>query len=526
MNKYITYILEALEDIKLAKTVVQIDSEESMDYITGSSIRGAYIYKYMVKNMVSDINTGEHRDKLLKGGIKFMNAYPVYEDKRTMPFPKCYFAPKQEIRNFDNTNTLKLRLGIDRKLDEGYEKIRMPEFVGFDDNDYQVVNIKKKANLHINKSGEKNILFRYDAIKRGQKFKGIIKAEKQEYVEEIIELLSDDIVYIGGSKGSGYGKCRIDDMQIEEINPECEQFENMYDFDNELYLLALSDIIYRTDLGEYKNYIEPDFIKKAMNLSKVEYVDSCIETKRVTSFNNKWNCSTPQIVAIKAGSVFKYRFEGEISSESLICFMDKGIGERKAEGFGRFVILSSLKDAYLHKDDRINGDSYDFYPVMEKITPEDREQIISIINRVYEQRVNAKINEYVLEMYKSIDHPDKMERSQWGNYLAMFKSLYYEEPSVGKKKYKDYMDHLNAKKSKSYKDLIKLNCGDKKFYEVLKDFVEASDDVDKFYNICEAKRIEIRNINSCIDSKFVYRINMKILIELCRYHLRKESETK
>ena len=110
-----------------------------------------------------------------------------------------------------------------------------------------------------------------------------------------------------------------------------------------------------------------------------------------------------------------------------------------------------------------------------------------------------------------------MGRSQWGSYLK----LYYEKPYVGKEKYKNYMAHLHEKRSKSYKDLVSLVYENGRFYEALDKFIEESDDVNIFYSKNKAKKIEIAGIKSSIDRTFVYKKNMKTLIELCRYHLRK-----
>lgn len=98
MPKYIVYKIRAVENLKLAKTNMQIDSHDSMDYISGSALRGAFIYKYMRANNVRDINQGEHREKLLAGGIKFLNAYPLYNGSRSIPLPKAYFALRKRLR--------------------------------------------------------------------------------------------------------------------------------------------------------------------------------------------------------------------------------------------------------------------------------------------------------------------------------------------------------------------------------------------------------------------------------------------
>src|SRR5690606_26606484 len=120
----------------------------------------------------------------------------------------------------------------------GYEKIRLCEFVHIDD-EYTKVKVEKVSNLHINKRKEKNILFRYEAIKKGQVFGGIIKAEEDTYVDEIVNLLEDEIIYIGGSKGSGYGKCIIEDVQVLDENPE-EKIFKINDDEEFVYIIALS----------------------------------------------------------------------------------------------------------------------------------------------------------------------------------------------------------------------------------------------------------------------------------------------
>ncbi|HLS52685.1 MAG TPA: hypothetical protein VK031_01845, partial [Tissierellaceae bacterium] len=331
MSKYLVFNIESLENLKFSSTNVQSDSEDTNEYIPGTSIRGAYIYRYMIKKDIKDINQGEHRDKLLNGKIKFLNAYPIYANKRGMPLPKVYFARKDELKS--EQNKIDMYPGLGQDLGAGYGKVRACEFVGWEKDSFYRIKVDKISNLHINKMNNKepNKLFMYEAIKAGQSFQGIIKVEDDEYIEEVREIFENTIVYLGGSKGSGYGKCQIGNISIMEENPELEYFDQSLK-GQEIYLLALSDIIYRNEYGEYKTYIEEKDLEKELGLEKVEFIDSSIETKAITNFNNKWNCSTPIINGIKAGSVLKYRITEELNLDSIKKFMDKGIGERRIDG--------------------------------------------------------------------------------------------------------------------------------------------------------------------------------------------------
>ncbi|WP_096230296.1 RAMP superfamily CRISPR-associated protein [Thermoanaerobacterium sp. RBIITD] len=529
MAKYLTYDIEALEDIKLAKTNVQIDSQESMEYITGSAIRGAFIYEYIKKNSISDINQGIHKEKLLKGGIKFLNAYPVKDkyDERSIPFPKCYFAPKNDIKSFERY--LELKLGIDNKLDPGFERIRIAEFSKYDNGEYDIVKVKKKSNLHINKSRNKNNLFRYDSIKRGQLFKGIIKVEDEAYVDEVIELFNDAVIYIGGSKGSGYGKCKITNMKSENDNPEYLMFRGKYDFEDYIYLYAMSDIIYRNELGEYKTFIEPEYIREKLNLKKVVYIDSSIETKPLTNFNNKWNCRTPQIVGIKAGSIFKYKIEGEINEEVLKEFVDRGIGEKKADGFGRVVLLDDIEEiSKLKSYGDENDTKSDLHELLERLRPEDEKQLKDMVTMIFKKRVEDKIAEKVLDIDNDLEGQKELRQSQWGNYKDLFTEMLYKEPYEGIKYYQEFIENIKTKgsasKNSSYKQLSRIKYRDRDFVEFLNDFVVNSNNVDSFYSEAKVKRIEIGKIKSDVDEKFVYQMNLKVLIGLCQYQIRKEDD--
>lgn len=524
MGKYITYDIETLEDVKLAHTNNQIDSEETLEYISGSSIRGAFIYKYITEYGIKDINQGIHKEKLLKGGIKFLNAYPEYHEERSIPFPKVYFASKEDIKAYElSQDTLNLKLGLDNILPSDYERVRNVKFVGYDDNHFYRVDVNKIVNLHINKSNQKNMLFRYEAIKRGQKFKGIIKVEDESYIDEIINLFNDTDIYVGGSKGTGYGRCRINNMEVLEENPEYLLFEDKDYFEDHIYLIALSDIIYRNEYGQYKTKIEEEYLCKKLGLESVKYKDSIIETKNITNFNNKWNCRTPQVVGIKAGSVFKYGITGEIDEEKLFNFIDEGIGERKEDGFGRFVIVDSLReDDYIFNENDFR-DNEAFYNLYKKLNEDEINQLQDIINRIYMTNVEKYIGRVVLEKSKDIKYSRSISQRQWGNFKDLFSYMKTLKPEEGKKKYKDLISNIKNKRSVSYKWINKVKYKGDSIEKLFDDLVNNSTDLDYFNNVLfkDVKIIRIGdNLTSKIDKYFSYTTTMNLLIELIKFQIK------
>lgn len=519
MDKYVVYDIETLEDVKLAKTNIQTDEEETLEYISGSSIRGAFIYEYIKKNGIKDINQGIHRRKLLMGGIKFLNAYPEYDGLRSIPFPKAYFATKENLKYSELTNVpLEIKVGLDNKLPQEYERLRKPEFTGYLDGQLYRVVVQKISNLHINSNIEKNVLYRYEAIKRGQSFKGIIKVEDESYIDEVIELLNDAHIYIGGAKGSGYGRCRIKNMEILEENPEYELFEDRDCFEEYIYLIALSDIIYRNKYGQYKTYIDEEYLCKELGLNKVQYVDSIIETKNITSFNNKWNCHTPQIVGIKAGSVFKYKIEEDIDEDKLLEFMDRGIGERKLDGFGRFVIVDSLEDSYLsYEKDNTLGE--EFSTLYNRLSEDEKVELKDIVNRIYRRNVEGHIGHIVMEKSTGLRKQNEMSKSQWGNFMNLFSYLSTLSPEEGIEIYKSQMKEIRNKRSISYKQLMKVKYGKESLINLFDEMIGRSTDLEYFYNnlFKDVRKVKIGDIISEIDMNFSYKTVLKVLVELIRY---------
>ncbi|SDZ35681.1 CRISPR-associated protein Csx10 [Proteiniborus ethanoligenes] len=523
MPKYIVYELEAVENLKLAKTNMQIDSQDSMDYVSGSAMRGAFIYKYIRANNVNNINEGEHREKLLAGNIKFLNAYPIKNKERSIPLPKCYFAPKEKIKAFDKE--LDIYLGLDSSLPQGYEKIKLCEFVSINGNEYTKINVEKVSNLHINKLNEKNKLFRYESIKKGQEFAGIIKIEKEEYVKEVVELLENQIVYIGGSKGSGYGKCIVKNLEVLDENPEI----TLSKLDKDtcyIYIIALSDIIYKDNLGLYRTKIDDKFLKKVLQLDKVEFIDSSIETKNITSFNNKWNARTPNIVSIKAGSIFKYRIEGTLDKSSQL--IDNGIGERKIDGYGRIAITTELDNAVIKEGtEEIDNVALDYC-----LTKDEQTLLNSIGERIYKTRIENKIYERVLDLDKNLENSKALKSSQWGSLKDLFSDLSQLDIERGKEKYNTYMKHNVSKRGTSISQMRQVKYVIKdigreikkdKLPDFLDEFMNNITDKTNFENAYKDCKIDIEDANIEINDEFIYRTNLKVLSELCRYQIRREE---
>ena len=215
MGKYIQYDIENLEEIKIATTVNQSDTQFSRSFISGSNVRGAFISEYIKSKKIEDLNKHESRKLLLMGGVKFLNAYPIAQEERSVPFPNCYYGLKDDIKEGNMplnivrfSEVIKLK---EKDEEKNYTKIKGKEFgVLINSDDLGEVKVSKKEYLHIRKPklrDEDNKLFRYEVIESNTKFRGYIKVEDEyeDSITDIKDILTKSDFYIGGSKGSGYG---------------------------------------------------------------------------------------------------------------------------------------------------------------------------------------------------------------------------------------------------------------------------------------------------------------------------------
>lgn len=526
MPKYVVFSIVNLEDVKMGTSGAQYDAEYALSYIAGSSIRGAYINKYMKKYKLKDIE-GKHKEKLLKGQLKFLNAYLEVDKERTKPFPLCFYAEKDKLKNFkDGVNVLnafeqETKLMI-RK--ESYDRVKLHEFCIYDD-EYEGVKIKKSMNLHITTQKEKRNLFRYEALTKGQKFQGIIEAEDEEIAKECKEILKDSIFYFGGSKGSGYGKCKITSVKIEDYNPEIKDF-NVEDFDKgKIYILALSNIISIDEFGRNISYIDKDYLEDKLNIKDVKLNKSIIETVAISGYNNKWMCRTPKIHGIKQGSVFEYTFKGKLDNEKTMKLMDEGIGDRTEEGYGRILILNHIDGYYLenYREEKNN------ITIPKELDNECEKQLKNILNNIYKNKIEKDINTRILNLNSKLKKEENyLSSTQWGKIMENAKNCSLISCKKGKEKFKKYLEHIKNEKGTNkevYTKYTKTKINDISLYDFLMNFINNSDNVKEFKNKCYSiNRIKICGIEAKLTEEYVYKNNMIFLEQFANFQRMKAKE--
>lgn len=63
-------------------------------------------------------------------------------------------------------------------------------------------------------------------------FRGYVRVD-EKYAEDIINIFKKEIIYFGGSRGSGYGKCKI--SNIKYVSDAC-QYKSDLNIKKDLYI--------------------------------------------------------------------------------------------------------------------------------------------------------------------------------------------------------------------------------------------------------------------------------------------------
>lgn len=444
MYKYIQFDILAVDNLKLGKFDRDSSNWYSHSYIPGSAIKGAIVWSMVQKN-------GYVNKDILNGNTIFYNAYPLVDEKNAIPMILGYVGDKQDLRS--NKDNVRLCHSFDGIKHENTIPCNNYEFVVYDKDRKQLkgYNTKLVENLHINKKdakdGNKTLMFRYEAVKKGECFRGYIKVY-EEFADDIYNILNENVLYFGGSRGSGYGRCKISNIKF---IPYIDLFTSDLNIENELYIYFLSDAILYFN-GKVYTYLPEEVLKEKLGIEgKCDFISSFIMTDKAATYNNMYHTNTACYTAVSKGSIMKYKVYEKVNLEKIKEFVLNGVGIRKEDGYGQVAVLSKIPDElsmsryikkYEIKDNTNNKDII--------LNQEDEKLINSILKNIYLNRTTLIIEKMVIDLIKSHKKSNDYEsaQTQIGKILNLFQNSLYKTEVEFKQELKKYLEHMEGKKGK------------------------------------------------------------------------------
>jgi CRISPR-associated protein Csx10 len=344
--KVITYRITLLEPTLVTALDGDPNSAVAFSYLPGSVLRGAVIGKYLrqQKQTELDIAQPDVRRLFFDATTRYLNGYRLDRlNIRTLPTPASWQRQKGNERDI-------VDFAIEPPDDDApqWQGIGEP-FCTFTDNEVRLVQSDRHITVHTARNRrfgramprEEQIeppgaVYRYDALAAGQTFEAAILCDHETDVATLLPLLTGEVT-LGGSRSSGYGRAKL------ENSKECTDWREiggtlLSDVDGKLITTFLSDVLLRDGHGQF--VVDPNVVTAALSarlgvLLRLQH--AFLRGQAVGGFNRKWGLPLPQMLAIEKGSVFVY--DTPSCDESRLKALEaSGIGERRAEGFGRIAI--------------------------------------------------------------------------------------------------------------------------------------------------------------------------------------------
>lgn len=361
--KILTFRLELVEPLMATAPGGDPNSETTSDFIPGSMLRGALIARYATASGTGasgkgpanlDAGDPEFARLFLDGTTRYLNGYPIEGQGRTIPTPLSWQHPKYEeetacdfaVRQITNENEKQWQ-----PINTPFCQLRTEEDAEEDVLGATVVGPSHTITVHTSRdrrygrarSGS-GAVYQYESLEAGQSFQAAIICEYDTDAERLRKLLGERL-QLGGSRSGGYGRVQVVKPKILDGTNWHEYGISRYeDTPRTISITLLSDVILRDGRGQYTigAGVVAETISPILGGVRLRVLPECtfIRGTLIGGFNRKWGLPLTQTPALRMGSVIVFKIEGddEPTEEQFAQLECRGIGERRAEGFGRLGI--------------------------------------------------------------------------------------------------------------------------------------------------------------------------------------------
>lgn len=530
MMNYLTLDIKLNENIIIGDFAGKEDQSSTLKYIAGSAIRGAVIYDLLHK---IGIKEQEVLEKIIANKVFFLNGYKIIENQRSIPTPLCFVADKTKQRIKKNISVENVLSSNIEKSDEQRVRLKVGEFIKIKEKNIVSVPVSTRDFLHI-KTAKNNPrkeitnedsdaqMYRVESIKKGQIFRAYIASKDKEAIELIEKsIFKGKIIYLGASRGNGYGQCELINVEKSNINKELidlTEISNLNKDKKEFYLLYMSDLIYLNSNGEVQGKFELSYLKDFLKVD-CKFEGIAIEPKIITGFNSKLGGRLPQYIGAKMGTIAKYSYSGEIEDKDLIDFCNCSHGLRIEEGFGRVAILNDLS---------IENVLFDFCFVEDnfigkiKLTEKEKEFIKIILKEIYTYRLK---NIFTKETNNLVSPSiAKLNKSQLSKWRKIFEKMKYMNREDGTKYYDELINHIKESTNQNKLNQIRLINEIEVINKVsIDDWIKKSKDIKLLKETkLIPEPITLENETYCLEDSEAYYWHMDFL-EKIFYHSRNKK---
>jgi CRISPR-associated protein Csx10 len=414
--KAILYNIEMLTPVIATDLQGDPNSAVSAPFIPGSALRGAIVARHLRQPGRQSFDAAQdhqERDMFLSEATRYLNAYPLSNrDERALPAPAAWrYRKSDDAVAPDGTREIYnlSRTGQPPREVEGAGA----SFVWLDGTTARLHRGMRQINVHTQRDAKPGRateaageVYRYDAIAAGCRFQAVILTS-DELAGAFAALLEGVTLTVGRARRAGYGLAAVTKVETVDMKDWQECLSRGSLTDDSLQITFLSDALLRDSNG-HPTLVPQEILEDALQ-ARLELVakHSFAEGKIIGGFNRKWGLPLPQTTAIGAGSVFVFRTRDAVS-ESLIAQLEQnGVGERRAEGFGRVAVNWHMAESYQTE----TAEKGPEIPTSARLTDEEAKLARGIAERLLRQVLDERLREKI-NLIEMLDPPSNSQLSR------------------------------------------------------------------------------------------------------------------
>ncbi len=385
------------------------NSSVTFGYIPGGLMRGLCIRRYLAS--ISSPNDAaadpRFRRLFLDGTTRFLNGYVQGRDgSRTLPIPRSWQAPKEQLDKpdfpiYDTAHPQwETESWVETEDFEGSElKPLTPQFGILTDSAVTLAQPIRTITVHIARDPQKGRplgdgqgeIFRYESLAARQSFVSIILVDQPEDVDLLTELLRDTDAWIGRSRSAHYGRV---DLRVRQVPADWREISmpiTEYAAGESILLTLLSPAILRNASGTLIRTPNDAILSNILGVpATLDRERSIVATTQIGGFNSTWGLPLPQSAVLDTGSVLVATLGGALSADAIQQIERTGIGERRAEGYGRVAFGWHTDTAKM----RINKAQSITPRRAEPLTPLSQRFAQSMAARLQAEQIDIAIRKY------------------------------------------------------------------------------------------------------------------------------------
>lgn len=327
-----------LEEPVIIKSV-EWQEGRSLDYIEGNKILGLIAQRWTAigKDFAGLVGTGNEK-------LRVTNAYLSDGENRLTEVPCAYFSVK------DKKGEYRDKLYAPKETDKLQLNALKHSYVHEDvTGTLHRYNVQMEEHYHHSLPEDKSIgrttsrddggvFYQISVIRPGQSFKGRIEGTPAQIKNIAGLFLQEEDIYIGQSRSSEYGKCRLRLSVYEDIRKDVET-------EHLSVTLVSPAIIYGTN-ASYSTRLTDLYDEVLTGLG----IDSdCVQTDKIKAYSRTtntggynviWGRRKPTVSAFDKGTVLDIHLNKKIRLQTGTFW----IGERTSEGYGECVLEDLSKE--------------------------------------------------------------------------------------------------------------------------------------------------------------------------------------